>query len=32
LETFEKYQFLFKFKEDEEFNRRNIFNITRIKL
>jgi len=30
-ETFEKCQFLFKFKEDEKFNRRNIFDISRIK-
>ena len=32
LETFEKCQILFKFKEGENFNRRNILNISRIKI
>jgi len=30
-ETFEKCSNSFKFKEDEKFNRRNIWNISRIK-
>ena len=32
LETFEKCSILFKFKEDENFNRRNTLSILRIKL
>jgi len=32
IETFEKCPILFKFKEDENFNRRNILNISRIAL
>ena len=31
LDTFEKCQFLFKFKEDKKFNHRNIWNISRTK-
>jgi len=31
-ETFEKCSILFKFKEGENFNRRNILNISRIKI
>jgi len=32
IETFEKCSILFKFKEGENFNRRNILNISRIAL
>ena len=32
METFEKYLFLFKFKEGENFNRRNTSSILRIKI
>jgi hypothetical protein len=32
LETFEKCSILFKFKEDENFNRRNTLSILRIKI
>jgi len=31
-ETFEKCSILFEFKEGENFNRRNIWNISRIKI
>jgi hypothetical protein len=31
-ETFEKNSFLFKFKEGENFNQRNTFSISRIKI
>ncbi len=31
-ETFEKCSILFKFKEDEDFNHRNTFSISRIKI
>jgi hypothetical protein len=32
IETFEKWSILFKVKEDENFNHRNILNISRIKI
>jgi len=32
METFEKCSILLKFKEGEDFNRRNILNISRIKI
>jgi hypothetical protein len=32
IETFEKYSFLFKFKEGENFNHRNTLSILRIKI
>jgi len=32
LETFEKYSILFEYKEDKNFNHRNILNISRIEI